>query len=351
MGHTMNTEEGEEAGGTRGSKGPRSQKPAEEHGGMPKGSPMRGRPASPIKDSSLRPRVSENPADGFSLSAEMVTEDGRHYPMQAKTPHAAAPIQTTPAKPPPEAPPLEQRRASPKMANAVPPPPLELRAAAPARRKKKPTAPMPDITSREWQNSIADSLLSAKVPKTASSNTYSIKANFNTTGGSSPGRTKAAAPAAPIPLAMTHPPARAEAANSPSQPQLPQQPQQQQQSPEATAAGSPPRRDSREGALGDRRASGLQMDEGVAGSLFPGRDMVRQRAAAMLSPGGGRTPEGMEGEQGAPPLTWGQQAGPVGGMAQGQVAKVAGGKEACESPISIANRGDVIPRNLVRCSR
>ena len=296
MGHTMNHDEG---GGTKGgptnpspqaSKSPprRNQKGAEEPGGSPERLPA----MRPPEDSSAgvyagSDRTStqvrgDGDEGGFSLSAELLGQEGPahssrrvpNYQLQAQAAKATA--AGTPAGPSPEAPPRERRASpeqSPKLADAAPPPPLELR--APARRKKKAAAPMPDITSREWQNSIADSLLSAKVPKTASSNTYSIKADFNTSLGNTP--SKAAAPAAPgaHAMAMTHPSARGAATSYPLQQQPPEATRSTLEPPKAEAGGPRSRRGSREEGLGDQRASGLLMDDGVAGSLFPGRDMVR----------------------------------------------------------------------------
>jgi len=300
MGHTMNHDE---EGGTTGgptnpapdaSKPPpgRSQKRAEEPGGPPERLPaMRppGNGSAGVYGGSDRTPTQvgagaggDGGEGGFSLSAELLGQEGPahssrrvpHYQLQAQAAKATA--AGTPAKPPPEAPPRERRalpEQSPKLADAAPPPPLELR--APARRKKKAAAPMPDITSREWQNSIADSLLSAKVPKTASSNTYSIKADFNTSLGNTPA--KAAAPGAPGAHAttMAHPPARGAAASYPLQQQPPEATRSTLEPPKAEAGGPRSRRGSREEGLGDQRASGLLMDDGVAGSLFPGRDMVR----------------------------------------------------------------------------
>ena len=74
---------------------------------------------------------------------------------------------------------------------------------------------------------------------------------------------------------------------------------------------------------------------------------MRQRAAAMLSPKAS-APETPEGEvEGVPPLTWGEEP-PVGEVVVLAAEKSKGAGVGGGSPIAIANRGDVIPRNLVR---
>ena len=173
------------------------------------------------------------------MSAEVVTESGHavapvrptrpleQYSLdaarasRAPMPQKAQPATTTPS-PPQQPQPALQRQITLPSAHSQASPQLHGTksfrqpaggaaespgAGAPGGRKKK--APMPDITSREWQHHIADSLLSARTPKQGhNNNTYSIKADFS---ASSPARRTPGAAASPAqaPRALSAPGAAA----------------------------------------------------------------------------------------------------------------------------------------------
>jgi hypothetical protein len=353
MGHTMNHE-----------AAPTGEAPAAQPGHAPSGPPTRKKKRAPRpapEGSSLeaqparQPPSSEAPGQApdqvpsvsegtFSLSAEVVTESGHtvapaqptrpleQYSLdaarasRAPMPQKAQPATTPslPQQPQPTTTTTPQQQPQPALQRQITLPSPhsqaspQLRGAtsfrqpaggaaespgagAPGGRKKK--APMPDITSREWQHHIADSLLSARPPKQGhTNNTYSIKADFS-----------AASPARRTPGAAASP---------------------------AQAPRAPP--------------TPLAIDESEAGSLFPGRNEVRARAADLLSPAARARAQG----QNPGSLLWGDDTpaapaapaapAPTPPVTPAAVTPAAGGET--EAPIAIANRGDVIPRNLVKNS-